>query len=44
MPCKFKPICNQYSEESATCTENGGRYCGTYREINEVLSSNRKLY
>ena len=43
MPCKFKSICNKYSDTSATCQESGGRYCGMHRYINEQIQ-NRKAY
>ena len=31
--CKYKLICNLFSNSSYTCTHTGGSYCGKYRKL-----------
>ena len=32
--CKYKNTCEHYRDNSETCNNGGGNYCGIYRKLN----------
>lgn len=43
MTCKHAKECKLYDKTSYTCSHEGGRYCGKYRELEGEDSLNAKL-